>query len=372
MQLSAQTGITVGILGTGRMARLHAIALKHLREEGGITVNGETWPVDIALYGRDPVKVAALAQEIGIRRTSTDLNAFIDDPDIHVIDNCLINSLHYEPLLRAVRNGKHAFTDKPLTIHLHEAEHLLEEARKAGVHHGIIQNMRFAAGPARAREILQSGELGQVFHVRLVFGYFVPQRVTNRPAWFYQKEAAGGGIVHDMMAHFFDLLRYMIGPIQSIYCATEIFFPEREDAEGHRFKVEVEDSAAVILRFTNGALGDIFASWVRHKHEEIPFIEIDCEKGGLLCTFTKLHVQRVEEDGLFRYDPTQVQEGYGEGWTPIELAYRDPIYVQLKEFLTGIATGKPVRPDWEDAVINQRLIEAAYESAEKGCRVVVG
>jgi predicted dehydrogenase len=196
--------------------------------------------------------------------------------------------------------------------------------------------------------------------------------VTNRPAWFYQKEASGGGIVHDMMAHFFDLLRYMIGPIQSIYCRTAIYFPEREDAAGHRFTVEVEDSAAVIVRFANGAIGDVFASWVRRKHEEIPFLEIDCEKGGILCSFNALHVQREGAAGLFSYDPTQAQEGYGEGWTPVELTRRDPIAVQLRDFLRGIITGRPAKPDWEDAVLNQRLIEAAYESARTGCRVMVG
>src|SRR6185437_10011047 len=220
------SGITVGVLGTGRMARLHLHALNSIRREG-LTVGGTRWPLSLAVYGRDSAKVQELAREFDTSIATSDINELVDRPDVAVVDNCLVNSLHYEPLLRAVRNGKHCFTDKPLTAELPDAEKLLQAAREAGIHHGIVQNMRFQAGTARAKEMIDRGDLGRLFHVRVVFGYFVPRQVTNRPAWFYQKEQAGGGIVHDMMAHFFDLLRYMIGPIERVYGEIATGFPER-------------------------------------------------------------------------------------------------------------------------------------------------
>ena len=123
------------------------------------------------------------------------------------------------------------------------------------MHHGIVQNMRFQAGPAKAKEIIASGALGRILHVRGVFGYFVPQRVENRPAWFYQKAEAGGGIVHDMMAHFFDLLGWMIGPIARVSCDMTTVFPERETPDGERFPAELEDAATVQLRFSKQRAG---------------------------------------------------------------------------------------------------------------------
>lgn len=363
--VNPKTGLTVGVLGTGRMAQLHLHALSAIRQQG-LTVGGTDWPISLAVYGRDPAKVAALASQYQTSIDTTDLNGLIDRPDVAVIDNCLVNALHYEPLSRAVRNGKHCFTDKPLTSELPDAEALLKEARAAGVHHGIVQNMRFQAGTAKAKEIIDRGDLGRIFHVRVVFGYFVPQQVTNRPAWFYQKEQAGGGIIHDMMAHFFDLLRYLIGPIARVYAETAIPFPERADADGNRFKAEVEDVGAVTLRFQSGAIGDVFASWVRRKHEEVPFFEIDGEKGSIICSFNQLKFQGQDQTTNFSYDPTRKQTGYDEGWQEIALPTVDPFEVLLRNFLTAIITGQPCKPDWEDAVLNQRLIDAAYEAARTG------
>ena len=366
--LDHQQGVTVGVLGTGRMGRLHLEALGSIRSTG-LLVDGTTWPVESAIYGRDPAKVEDCVRLYRPAISTTDMNELIDRPDIAVVDNCLVNSLHYEPLIRAVRNGKHSFTDKPLALDLSEAERLLRAAKEARVHHGIIQNMRFQAGPAKVKEMLDRGDLGRIFHVRVVFGYFVPQQVSNRPAWFYQKEQSGGGIVHDMMAHFFDLLGYMLGPIERVHCEMTTAFPEREDTDGNRFTSEVEDAAAVTMRFRSGAIADVFASWVRRKHEEVPFFEIDGEKGSVICSFNELRFQDQERTADFSYDPTRQQSGYDEGWETVPLQPENPFEVQLRSFLTAIVTGRPCKPDWEDAVATHRLIEAAYESAATGSAV---
>src|SRR5579883_408265 len=147
VSIDPSRGITVGVLGTGRMARLHLNALGAIRRQG-ISVGSTHWPVSLAVYGRDPAKVQSLADEFETSVATTDLDELVDRPDVAVVDNCLVNSLHYEPLLRAVRNGKHCFTDKPLTAELGDAERLLRAAREAGIHHGIVQNMRFQAGTA--------------------------------------------------------------------------------------------------------------------------------------------------------------------------------------------------------------------------------
>ena len=362
--------LTVGVLGTGRMAQLHSTALRAIQEQG-LVVNGENHDVSIALYGRDPAKVAPLAAACGAAKTSTDLESFIDDPALNVIDNCLVNRLHFTPLLQAIQNGKHVYTDKPLTNTAAEGRYLLRAARQAGVHHGIVQNMRFQAGPAKAKEIIASGALGRILHVRGVFGYFVPQRVENRPAWFYQKAEAGGGIVHDMMAHFFDLLGWMIGPIARVSCDMTTVFPERETPDGERFRAELEDAATVQLRFQNSALGDVFVSWARRKHEEVPYFEIDGEDGSLIFSFNAMHQQLQSNTPGFRYDPTQLQADPMSGWESVALESDDPFETQLRAFLKAIVTGAPVRPDWEDGVRALELVEAAYESADHGRAVLV-
>jgi predicted dehydrogenase len=368
MALDISKGLSVGVLGTGRMGRLHLNALANIRKTG-VVMDGESWPVKFGVYGRTPAKVDECVRDYAPDFALLDVDELIERSD--VVDNCLVNSLHYGPLSSAIGLGKHCFTDKPLAMDAAEAESLLAAARDAGVRHGIVQNMRFQAGPARLKEMIEQGDLGRIFHARVVFGYFVGPETSNRPAWFYRKEESGGGIVHDMMAHFFDLLRYMLGPVERLHCEMVTAFPEREDAEGTRFPSEVEDAAAVTMRFRSGVIADVFASWARRKHEEVPFFEVDGEKGSVACSFNELLFQDASRTADFSYDPTRVQRGFDEGWESVPLQPEDPFEVQLRGFLEALVSGSAYRPDWEDAVVTHRMIEAAYESARTGSAVDV-
>jgi predicted dehydrogenase len=353
--------LTVAVLGTGRMASIHLAALAELRDRG-LSVDGRTVHVEPAVYGRDPAKVRAAAEQYGIRRTSTRLEELIDAPDVDVVDNCLVNAEHFGPLMRAIDREKQVFTEKPLTIELHEAERLLQAARSTGVQHGVIQNMRFNPGPRKAKELLQQGVVGRIFSADVLFGYMVPQTVLNRPTWFYKKEEAGGGVVEDMMAHFFDLLRYLVGPIEAVSATGGIAWAQRREPDGTPFPVQVEDLASVIIRFENGAVGNCFASWVRRKHEEVPEFQIDGEDGSLFFSINRLWSQSQAQTPLFRYDARALQTDSVADWQSVDTELRDPFGLQLEQFLGGIVRGQPTAPDWSDAVINQRLIKAAYRS----------
>jgi predicted dehydrogenase len=348
--------LVVAVLGPGRLGETHVAALARLRDRG--------LPIQPALYGRNANRVDELAEQYGLRRTSTRLNELIDAPEVAVVDNCLSNNLHVEPLLRAIEHGKHVFSEKPLTIELADATQLLDRARGAGVHHGVIQNMRFNAGPRQARERLDAGVVGRVFSANVLFGYMVPRTVLNRPTWFYKKDEAGGGIVEDMMAHFFDLLRTLVGPIAGVYAAPGVAWSERREPDGTPFSVEVEDLASVTLRFANGAVGNCMASWVRRKHEEVPSFQIDGEDGSLYFTLHRLWEQPQSATPLFRYDARKLQNDTLDDWTSVQVEPRDPFELQLELFLEGVAAGRPTPglPTWEDAVVNQRLIQAAYRS----------
>jgi predicted dehydrogenase len=359
------TSLTVAVLGPGRLGETHLAALARLRDNG--------MAVEPALYGRNVDKVRELAHRYHVERISTELYELIEAPDVQVVDNCLVNALHFEPLMRAIDRGKHVFAEKPLTIELSEAERLLEAANAAGVQHGVIQNMRFSPGARKARELISEGLLGHIFSTNVLFGYMVPQTVLNRPTWFYKKEEAGGGVVEDMMAHFFDLLRTLVAPIEGVYAASGQAWTTRREPDGTPFKVEVEDLASVSIRFAGGVIGNCFASWVRRKHEEVPSFQIDGEQGSLYFTFNKLFSQRQPETPLFRYDARQVQNDSLADWHSVELETRDPFEVQLELFLQGVLAGqaKAGSPTWEDAVTNQRLIQAAYRSVAERREVLL-
>jgi predicted dehydrogenase len=355
--------LVVAVLGPGRLGETHLAALARLRERG-LEVNGRHVAVIPALYGRNAARVGELAARYGVERTSTELAELIEAPDVSVVDNCLSNHLHYGPLMRAIQARKHVFSEKPLTIEIAEAVDLLAAARAAGVQHGVIQNMRFNTGPRRARGLIEDGLVGRVFSANVLFGYMVPRTVLNRPTWFYKKDEAGGGIVEDMMAHFFDLLRTLVGPIEAVYGVPGTAWQERREPDGTPFTVDVEDLASVSIRFRNGAVGNCFASWVRRKHEEVPTFQIDGEDGSLYFTLNRVWSQTQSQTPLFRYDARAQQTDTIDDWQPVDVEPRDPFELQLQLFLEGVAAGRPTPglPTWEDAVTNQRLIQAAYRS----------
>jgi predicted dehydrogenase len=168
-----------------------------------------------------------------------------------------------------------------------------------------------------------------------------------------------------MMAHFFDLLRTLIGPIEAVYGVPGTAWQERREPDGTPFRVEVEDLASVSIRFRNGAVGNCFATWVRRKHEEVPTFQIDGEDGSLYFTLNRVWSQTQAETPLFRYDARAIQTDTIDDWRAVDVEPRDPFEVQLQLFLEGVAAGRPTPglPTWEDAVTNQRLIQAAYRSA---------
>jgi predicted dehydrogenase len=362
--------VLISVLGTGRMAALHVRALQVLAS-AGVNVDDRVLVPRVLLYGRDRSKASALASAYSVvAETTTDLSEALERPDVRAVDNCLTNALHYEPLLRAVKAGKHAFTDKPLATTTEEGEDLLAAATRAGVAHGIVQNMRFQPGPVAARRLLGEGRLGDVYHARGVFGYFVPRTTPNRPSWFYRRVEAGGGIVHDMMAHFFDLWESLLGPVEAVHCFQRTCIPEREDEDRRTFTVDVEDAAAVSLRFRSGALAQCFISWVRRPYQPVPQFEIDGSLGSAVFDLQSLRL-RSGDEVLFRYDPTRRQQPDLSEWEPVPTEPADPFVMQLRDFIEAMADGRLPVPNWRHAVRTMRLIDAAYHSVETGQVTVV-
>ena len=218
---------------------------------------------------------------------------------------------------------------------------LLDAARGGGRAARGDSEHALQPGPAPRQALLREGLVGRVFSANVLFGYMVPRTVLNRPTWFYKKAEAGGGVVEDMMAHFFDLLRTLVGPIETVYAVPGRAWTERREPDGTPFAVDVEDLASVSIRFANGAVGSCFASWVRRKHEEVPTFQIDGEDGSLYFSLNRFWAQSQAETPLFRYDARAVQTDTIDDWRSVDVERRDPFELQLQYFLEGVARGTP-------------------------------
>jgi predicted dehydrogenase len=155
--------VGIGMLGYGFMGKAHSNAYK--------TLAYMTWPPPlmpelVAIAGRNEEGVAAAATRYGFEDHVTDWRKLIEDPRIQVFDNSSTNDFHSEPSIAAAEAGKHVICEKPLGRDADEAYETWQRVAAAGVKHMCAFNYRFVPAIHLAREIIEAGELGEIYHFR--------------------------------------------------------------------------------------------------------------------------------------------------------------------------------------------------------------
>jgi predicted dehydrogenase len=198
--------IGVGMLGYAFMGKAHSNAFRKIAYM--------TWPPPfvprlVALAGRNEEAVAAAAQRYGYERWTTDWHDIVTDPTIGLFDNGGPNSLHAEPTILAAEAGKHVLCEKPLGRTADESYDIWKRVAATGVKHMCGFNYRFVPAVRLARQIIESGELGELRHFR--GSYLQEWGAAEIDAWRFDKAAAGSGALGDIGAHVIDLARYLMG-----------------------------------------------------------------------------------------------------------------------------------------------------------------
>ena len=229
----------------------------------------------------------------GFAKATTDWREVIDDPEVQVFDNCGPNNLHAEPSIAAAEAGKHVICEKPLGRTAAEAKQMLDAVNKAGVKHLAAFNYRFVPAILHARNLIQSGALGRIYHFR---ARYLQEWILdpNFPmVWRLQKDVAGSGVLGDLGAHIIDLGRFLIGEITAVSAVTRTFIPERTDSEGKRQRVDVDDAFAAVVEFENGALGTLEASRFALGRKNHNVFEINGEHGSIVFNLERLNELEV-------------------------------------------------------------------------------
>ena len=222
---------------TGRMGtNQHLVrSIVAIRKEGGVALkNGDRVMPDPVLVGRNPGKLSALADAHGIKRTSTNLDAALADPDDTVFFDAATTQARPTLLAKAIDAGKHIYCEKPVATNLEEAVAIVRKAKAAGIKHGVVQDKLFLPGLRKLKLLIDSGFFGRILSVRGEFGYWVFEgdlQPTQRPSWNYRAED-GGGIILDMLCHWRYVLDNTFGNVKSVSCLGATHIPERIDEDG--------------------------------------------------------------------------------------------------------------------------------------------
>jgi predicted dehydrogenase len=361
----------VGLIGSGFMGRSHAHAF---RAAPGIFDLPLTPKLDLLADVNADVAAKAAAV-LGIPRSTGDWRALIADPAVDLVDITAPNALHKPIALAAIAAGKPVYCEKPLAPNAAEAKEMVDAAEKAGVKTFVGFNYLKNPMVALAREIVESGEIGEVVSFR---GIHAEDYMTDPDAPFtWRLDPSGGhGVAADLGSHIVSIARYLVGPIESLVGQIKTVTGERPVAPGakEKRKVEVDDQARALIRFASGATGSLEASWVAAGRKMTLAFEVTGTKGTIAVDH-----ERMNELDLYVTGQPSGREGFKRilagpshpfyrEFVPApghQLGFNDIKTIEVRAMVMALAGGPPFSPDFREAWQIQRVVDAIVQSAQE-------
>jgi predicted dehydrogenase len=376
--------LNIGMIGYGFMGRAHSNAYSKVNHFFPL----EYRPVLKAVCARDAAKAQAFADTWGYESIETDWRKLIARKDIDAIDICVPNNLHKEIALAAAAAGKMILCEKPLAMNSEEGAEMVAAVEKAGVPNIVWYNYRRVPAVTMAKQLIDEGRLGRIFHYRAVFlqdwtiSTDLPQ--GGQALWRLDVNAAGSGVTGDLLAHCIDTALWLNGSIDTVSAMTETFIKERTHAlTGKVEKVGIDDACAFLARFKNGSLATFESTRYARGHKALYTFEINGEKASIAWDLEDLHrlsyFDHKDEGKLRAWKSIHVSDHGGEHpymdkwWVPgLQIGYEHSFVHQVADFLEGLATGKPAGPTFREALETQQVCDAVLKSAREGTWEKVG
>ncbi len=364
---------------TGRMGtNQHLIrSICAIRAEGGVLLsNGDRVMPDPILIGRNAEKIEALAQQHGIARWGTDLDAALANPDDTVFFDAGTTQMRPQLLAKAIRAGKHVYCEKPIATNLNEAveiARLAEQARKDhGIKNGAVQDKLFLPGLRKLDMLRRAGFFGRMLTLRLEFGYWVFEgdlQPIQRPSWNYRAED-GGGMILDMMCHWRYVLDNLIGEVQSVSCLGATHIPQRWDESDKPYDCTADDAAyaTVQLKGHNGepVIAQINMSWVtRVRRDDLVTFHIDGTHGSAVAGLQECRAQSRVATPRPVWNPDIKQSmSFIDQWQdiPDSMVYDNGFKIQWEHFIRHVVEDAPYKWTLPEGAKGVQLVEAALQS----------
>lgn len=342
--------ITVGIIGCGSIARKRHAA--EYKKNPNVRIAG--------FFDHIEQRAIAMTETFGgiVFKSVPDM---LEDPAIDAVSVCSANAFHAELTIDALNHGKHVLCEKPMAVTLKDCEAMLDAAEKNGKHLLIGHNQRLAPAHLKARQILESGELGRVLSFASTFGHKGPEMWSidkSNSTWFFKKATAAFGSMADLGIHKIDLMRYLIGDeVKSVYANFSTLDKKYPDGS----LIDVDDNSIEILTFRNGALGTVTTSWTNYGDENNS-TTLYCEKGTLRLYD---HPQFALE--ITFADQTRVHYEISRIQTNEDQQQANSGVIDL--FVDSIIQNKKSGLDASEALQSMKVVFACLESAETGRRI---
>jgi predicted dehydrogenase len=371
------TEIGAAVVGTGFIGVVHVETLRRM----GVQVRG--------VVGSSHARAVERAAALGLPPAYESLDAMLADSRVDVVHITSPNHLHYAQAAAALAAGKHVVCEKPLAMTSAESRELLRLAQASGLVHAVNFNMRFYPICRHLHQHVREGGLGQV---RLVSGRFLQDWLLHDTDWNWRLDPKLGGnlrVVADTGSHWMDLTSHITGQrIVSVVADLKTFIPVRRQPTGpvETFAtatsgptidraINTEDCATILLRYENGALGNLTLSQISPGGNKLEF-EIDGSTAAAVWRsdrpdeFWMGHRGRPNE--LFPKNPALLNAegraasglpaGHVEGFADTFSALHRAIY----RAVAGDRSPEPDYPTFADGHESMLVLDAVARSAREG------
>jgi len=364
--------LNIGVVGYGFMGRTHSNAFLKVANFFDVSYQ----PVLKTICARNAERANAFAAKWGYESVETDWRKLVESPDIDLVDIASPNDTHAEIALAAAAAGKMVTCDKPLGRNPVEAEAMVTAVETSGVANTVWYNYRRFPAVVLAKQLIDEGRLGRVFHYRAKF----LQDWTISPAlpqggeslWRLDVNVAGSGVSGDLLAHAIDTAMWLNGRINEVSAMTETFIKSRKhNLSGQVEPVSIDDACAFLARFDNGSLGTFEATRYARGHKALYTLEINGEHASIMWD--------LEDQHRLQYFDHR-DEGRVRGWRSINVTDRDHPYMahwwvpglqigfehtfihQLADFLVALGEGKSASPTFREALLTDDVTDAVLQS----------
>lgn len=315
-----------------------------------------------------PEKAKNAVEFNGCGEAVEDYHDFLNDPELDAVSVCTHNDLHSIIAIDFLKAGKNVLCEKPAARILSEAVEMQRVAHETGKVLNIGVCNRFSTNVNKIKDIIASGELGEVYHVYASFR--AHRSIPGIGGDFTRKAASGGGALIDWGVHYLDLVLYCCGEPKPLTASGEAFCKLGKDIMNYTYTsmwaeetkenagiFDVDDSVVGIVR-TTGPVISFNGAWAQNIGESETYIDFIGDKAGIRLKYCGPFTIYGDRAGMLTETKTDCKSVnmYDE---------------EINSFIKCIQTGEKNQANIDYAIETSRIMQAIYDSSEQHKEIVI-
>ena len=306
-----------------------------------------------------PERALAAVEKYHCGKAVTDYREILADREVEAVSVCTPNNVHASISIDCLRAGKNVLCEKPAARTYSEALEMQKAQHETGkiLNIGVVN--RFNDHVNLMKKLIDSGELGEIYHVYVSFRSH--RSIPGLGGPFTTKAIAGGGALIDWGVHFLDIVMYCCGDPAPLTVSGETFCRLGRDIRGYVYTdmwagppdysgtYDVEDSVAGFIR-TSGPVITLNGAWAQNIGENEMFIDFIGDKAGIRLQYGSDFTLYGTKDGALTE-------------THLKQKAANHFQTEIDAFVRSVQTGEKLASHIDTAVITARMMQALYDSA---------